>query len=447
VANMGDILIMSKEELKRKTILDSFKLGKLTLKDCSRKLELSYRQTKRIWRRYEQQSDEGLCHKNRGKKPSNAYSDDFKDKTISLYSRKYLEFGPTFAAEKMQEDDNLQINAETLRLWLKKAGLWTKKRGRIIYRERRERRAHFGDLLQIDGSIHGWFSDDRRDCLLNMVDDATGVSFALLDGGETTWILLTCLKKWIQKYGIPKSVYVDLKSVYVSPKHLKEKYDDDLLVKEGFSFFEQACKKLGVEIIKAYSPQAKGRVERKHGVYQDRLVKDLKLYGIKTIEGCNQYLEEKFLNRINEKFSQPPKDLVDHHRDPLPYGNLDEILCWSYRRQLRNDWTIQFNREYFQVRKMDGNGLQPGEFIVLRKYLDGGMRVWHGEKQLDYYPLSRKPEPPSKKKKYYILRGACDPQVQRLNARKNKHKTPWSQFNPSWLSRKQEESATTEATM
>lgn len=126
---------------------------------------------------------------------------------------------------------------------------------------------------------------------------STGISFALIDSGETTRILLICLKKWIEKYGIPKSVYVDLKSVYVSPKRLKEKYDDDLLVKEGYSYFEQACRKLGIEIIKAYSPQAKGRVERKHGVYQDRLVKDLKLYGIKTIEAANNYLEDKFLNR------------------------------------------------------------------------------------------------------------------------------------------------------
>jgi len=436
MADMGDLLSMSKKELERKTIMDSYKCGKLTLGDCSKKLGLSYRQTKRIWSRYKHESDRGLCHRSRGKKPSNAYGTRFREKIISLYQGKYLGFGPTFAAEKMREDDKVHIHAETLRLWLKKEGLWTKKRKRVIYRERRERRANFGDLLQIDGSIHDWFSDNRRSCLLNMVDDATGISFALLDSGETTWILLTCLKKWIERYGIPKSVYVDLKSVYVGPKPLKEKYDDDLLIKEGFSYFEQACRKLGIEIIRAYSPQAKGRVERKHGVYQDRLVKDLKLYGIKTIETANEYLEEKFLDKINQKFSQAPRDLLDHHRDAKPYGNLNEILCWSYKRQLRNDWSIQFNREYFQIKKSEGNKLQPGEFVILRKYLDGSMQFWYEEQILDYYPLSRKPQRPSKiKKKYYEPKGKEDPQLRGLISRKNKHKTPWSKFNPNWLRR------------
>lgn len=145
-----------------------------------------------------------------------------------------------------------------LRLWLKAKGLWSKKRKRVFHRERR---ACFGELLQIDGSIHQWFGTEQYDCLLNMVDDATGVTFALLDIGETTQILLTCLKRWIEHYGIPKAVYVDLKSVYVGTKKLKEKYDDDLVNPDGFSVFEQVCRNLGIQIIRAYSAQAKGRVE------------------------------------------------------------------------------------------------------------------------------------------------------------------------------------------
>jgi hypothetical protein len=357
---------------------------------------------------------------------------DFKVKILSLYQQKYFEFGPTFAVEKLLEDDQEVINAETLRLWLKKEGLWSKKRKHKIYRERRERRARFGELLQIDGSIHHWFSDERNDCLLNIVDDATGITFALLDKGETTKILLICLRKWIERYGIPKAVYVDLKSVYVSPKHLKEKYDDDLLIKEGFSVFEQACKKLNIEIIKAYSPQAKGRVERKHGVFQDRLVKDLKLYGIKTIEAANQYLENKFLNNINEKFTCAPKEEESGHRDPKLYGDLNEILCWNYKRQLKNDWTIQFKREYFQIERSIETLLQPQEFIVIKKYLDGTMRFWFGEKNLKYHQLTTKPEAPSKSKKYYVKRG-YDSNLRSKRSRENKHRSPWSQFKPNWI--------------
>ena len=282
---MEDRLIMSKKELERKTLLDNFICKKMTLRDISARINVSYRQTKRIWKKYKEENDRGLQHKNRGKAPKNAYPKMYKDQILGLYQSKYYEFGPTYAAEKMLEDDEVSIHPETLRLWLKAAGLWSRKRKRKIHRERRERRAGFGELLQIDGSIHHWFiGNDTHYCLLNMVDDATGICLAMLDKGETTQILLTVLKKWIQTYGIPKAVYVDLKAVYVSPKRLKEKYDDDLLIKDGFSVFEQVCKKLGIEIIRAYSAEAKGRVERKHAVFQDRLVKDLKLNGIKTIE-------------------------------------------------------------------------------------------------------------------------------------------------------------------
>lgn len=435
---MGDYIIMSKKELSRKTILEGYKLGKLTLKDCAQKLGVSYRQIKRIWKRYREESDQGLCHRSRGKQPCNAYSTQFRTNIIELYRQKYREFGPTYAAEKLQEDDDVRINIETLRLWLKQEGLWLKKRKRLIYRERRVRRSRFGELVQIDGSIHGWFSDERRDCLLNMVDDATGITFALLDSGETTQILLTCLKKWIEKYGIPKAVYVDLKQVYVAAKRMKEKYDDDLLIEEGFSYFEQACKELGIKIIRAYSPQAKGRVERKHGVFQDRLVKDLKLYGIKTLEEANDYLKTKFLNKINEKFAYAPQDSTDGHRDPAPYGDLNEILCKRYKRQLRNDWSIQFNREYFQVRKPENiriDSLQPGEFIIIKKYLDHSLGFWYEDNRLDYYALQRKPEPLSKSKKYYQPRER-DLALCSRKASKNRHKTPWGQFNQHWLSNK-----------
>jgi hypothetical protein len=267
---------------------------------------------------------------------------------------------------------------------------------------------------------------------LNIVDDATGATWALLDTGETTKVLLTTFKKWVEMYGIPKAVYVDLKSVYVSPKKLKEKYDDNLLLHDGFSVFEQVCKRLNIEIIRAYSPQAKGRVERKHGVFQDRFVKDLKLYNIKTIEAANVYLEEKFLNKINDKFAQAPASMEDSHRDPSSYGDLDQIFCWDYTRQLKNDWTIQFQRQYFQVEKCIGDFLNPEAKISIKKYLNGQMRFWYKGKELNYHQLDFKPEPPSRSKKYYITKGH-DPIARSKMSRKNKHHSPWSQFRPNRL--------------
>lgn len=389
---MEDILIMSKKELERKTLLEHYICKKMTLSDIAIRLRISYRQVKRIWKRYQEYRDKGLQHGNRGNKPKNTLLQSLKDRILTLYRDKYFEFGPTFAAEKLLEDDGLSIHPETLRLWLKAEGLWSKKRKRKIHRERRERRASFGELLQIDGSIHQWFAGyDEHYCLLNIVDDATGICLASLDKGETTYILLTVLKKWLLKYGIPKAVYVDLKSVYVSPKKLKEKYDDDLLIQDGFSVFEQVCRKLGIEIIRAYSAQAKGRVERKHAIFQDRLVKDLKLYGIKNIAEVNKYLE-KFLEKINYKFAKSKHAVPDVHRNLIGYGDIDQILCWQYKRQLRNDWTVQFKREFYQIQKGYEQLLHPGEFIILKRYLNDSMKFWYEDIELFYEKLTFKPE-------------------------------------------------------
>lgn len=430
---MEDVLIMSKKSLERKSLLEGYKYGKLTLKEIGLKLNLSYRQVKRIWKRYKVDNDLGLIHRGRNRTPSNAYNSAFKDKVIRLYRKKYLDFGPTFACEKLSVDDGIRVHPETLRLWLKSEGLWSLKRKRKTHRERRERRSNFGDLLQIDGSIHDWFGENEKHCLLNIVDDATGVSFALLDKGETTEILLRTFKRWVEMYGIPKSVYVDLKSVYVSPKRMKEKYDDDLLIKEGFSVFEEVCKRLNIEIIKAYSAQAKGRVERKHRVFQDRFVKDLKLYGIKTCEEANNYLEEKFLNYINNKFAQAPEK-SDSHRSPKLYGDLDQIFCWKYRRKVKNDWSIQFKREYYQIKK--NNLVNPQQIITIKKHLDGTMRFWFEESELSYSKLKTKPEPPSRSKVYYESKGGVDVIERSKLSRINKTKSPWSQFNPKWLKNK-----------
>src|SRR4029078_3930180 len=147
---MEDKLIMSKRELERKTLLEAFICGKLKLNEVAKRMDVSYRQCKRIWRKYKEEADRGLQHGNRGKSPLNAYSDEFRSNILRLYQTKYYEFGPTYAAEKLEEDDGFFINPETLRLWLKAEGLWNRKRKRKVHRERRERRACFGELLQID---------------------------------------------------------------------------------------------------------------------------------------------------------------------------------------------------------------------------------------------------------------------------------------------------------
>lgn len=433
-------MTIRKKELRRKPFFEAVLERKMTLMECQEKLKISYRQVRRSFKRYCLQGDEGLCHKSRGKKPAHTYSEAHKSAVLNLYQEKYAGFGPLLASEKMAKDDAVIVNDETLRLWLKKAGLWTRKRKHVVYRERRERRAQFGDLIQIDGSIHDWFSVGKHDCLLNMVDDATGTTLAMLDTGETTQILLTCLKKWIEQYGVPKSVYVDLKSVYVGTKHLINR-EDDLDEINGFSVFQQVCSELGITIVKAYSPQAKGRVERKHQVFQDRFLKDLKLYGMKTIEEANQYLENEFLSFINLKFSCKPKDAENAHRNAAIYGNLDEIICWKIKRQVRNDWTIRYNNEYFQLREPDDKDIiKPGNHITLKKYLNGEIQFWANDIHIKHGVLSRKPETPSKAKKYYTPKGPIDPVQHSPIGKKNSQNSPWRKKSYMFYSQKQSSS-------
>lgn len=425
---MEDFLIMSSKERKRKVILEDVVQGRISLKDACSRLEVGYRQAKRLYKAYCTLGDAGIVHKSRGKPSGRTYPSDVKSKVLKLYEDKYMDFGPTFAAEKMAEDDKVFINDETLRLWLLKENLWKKRRKRKGYRKQRTRRTQFGELLQIDGSDHHWFGAKYpRCCLLNMVDDATGTTMAQLDHGETCYVLLSTFLMWVKKYGVPKAVYVDLKNVYVSPRR---EVDDD--IETTMNVFERVCRILNVAIIKAYSPQAKGRVERNHGVYQDRFVKELKLKNIKSIDEANNYLIKSYLPKINKKFAKKPSSTEDAHCNHKAYGDLNQIFCWEYQRQIRNDFTIRFNNEFYQLGKKQPLRLRSKQDVVVHVHLDGKVSFWKDDHQLGYKKLKEpKPKeatPPQKK----TITSAERSEI----SKKNKAKTPWSQFNPNWLKKR-----------
>jgi len=419
---MGDYLIMSAKERKRKMILEEIRNGMLTLVDAAPRMEISYRQAKRVLRRYRSYGDIGLVHKSRGRRSSHAYPKVFKDKVLNIYQEKYQDFGPTFAAEKLLEEDRLKIHSETLRLWLLEAKLWCRHRRRKVYRQRRERREHFGELLQIDGSDHAWFGDNNpRCCLLNIVDDATSTTLSQLDYGETCKVLLSTFKWWVERYGVPKAVYVDLKNLYISPRR---NIDNDIEI--TMNVFERVCHLLNVNIIKAYSPQAKGRVERNHGIYQDRFVKELHLRNITTIDIANKFLKESYLDKINQKFAKKPVCNEDAHCPAKVYGDLNQIFCWEYIRQIRNDFTIRFNNNFFQLEKQQSIRLQAKRKIVVHVHLNGDISIWSNEHQLNYKRIDK----PVREIKHKI--GISSTQQSKI-AKANKHKSPWSQFNPNWL--------------
>lgn len=362
---MGVMKMSAKERL-RKAVLEMVRQKKLTLVQAALQCDISYRQILRLYKDYLIYGDAGLTHKGRGR-PSNR-KNPHQETIISLYTTKYEGFGPTLASEYL-EREGFNINHDTLRKLLLSKGLWKKQRKRSPYRQRREPMEQFGELVQIDGSIHDWFGILKHDCLLNMVDDATSKTQAMLDSGETTRVVFLSIWRWIKRYGIPLAFYVDLKNVYVSPKDT------------SFSHVQVACKKLGIRIVKARSPQAKGRVERSHAVYQDRFVKELHLQQIKTIEGGNTVLEDGFVDALNKKFEKPARNPESAHR---PLGNIDlnQILCWEYERQVQHDWTFSFSGKHFQVEKSYGFKVRPKSKIKVRKHLDGTMSAWHNDKKL-----------------------------------------------------------------
>lgn len=371
------VLIMNGQERQRKALCEMVKQRRITLVQASEQSGLSYRQILRIYERYKAEGDAGLIHGNRGRVSSR--KNPHQERIINRYIERYEGFGPTLASEYL-EKEGFNVDHETLRKWLIKHCLWKKQRKRSPYRRKRERKAQFGELVQIDGSIHDWLGTGNHSCLLNMVDDATSRSLSLLSSGETTRVVMECLKQWIEKYGIPLAIYVDLKNVYVSNKHHK-----------NFSHIEVACKKLGIRIIKAYSPQAKGRVERNHAVYQDRFVKELQLQAIHDIDKANDILKNGFIDQINSKFSKPPANPLSAHQ-LLGQTDLNQILCWEYQRQIQHDWTFYFKGALYQVKKHRGEWIKPKINIVVRKHLDGSLSAWYNGKQLKFELIDKKPE-------------------------------------------------------
>lgn len=426
---MVDRLVMSKKERQRKSILDQVIEGVMRPVDGSRRLGISSRQFRRIVLRYKAEGDIGLIHGNRGRAPGCAYSSEKKSKILERYKARYLEFGPTFASEKLLEADGLRVSPETLRLWLRAENLWGPHRRRKSHRTRRARRSRFGELLQMDGSIHGWFTGcDEKQCLMNMVDDATGKTLALMDAGETTRAAFSVLKWWIQEAGIPLAIYVDLKSLYVSPKLLRASADEELVEAEWLTHFSKACKKLGITIIKAYSPQAKGRVERNHAVYQDRLVKELKLNKINTIEKANEFLSAGFINRLNEKFAKPAIEPEDAHVVLSAEDDLDQVFCWEFIRQVKNDWTFQLRGQHYQIEK--DKVIRPKQKVLVRRHLDESLSLWYRGKSLAFHAIEARATVQKAEKK------GLDPVAHSRICRANKHKSPWNAFRPGWLASK-----------
>ena len=381
---------MSKKERDWLRVLERVTKKEINLREAAEIMNVSYRQCLRKNKRYREEGDKGLVHQGRGRKSNRAKEEKTRKAIIERYQERYWDFGPTLAAEKLVKEGYEVVDHETLRRWLIKEKLWKKRRKRSPHRTWRERRAHFGELVQMDGSHHEWFEDRRGACcLMNMVDDATGKTLSLLDEQETTAGAMTLLWRWIERYGIPAALYTDRKNVYVPED--KAVVNAELSGQEVLTQFGRACKSLGIRIIKAHSPQAKGRVERSNGTYQDRLVKELRLENINDIESANKLLINRTIDELNEKFAVPARDKADFHRNAKG-RDLGSIFCIEEERALTSDWIVRFDNGYYQL--VGQSGRPPtSKKVTVRRYLNGELHFNYRGKDLEHRVLPQRPEP------------------------------------------------------
>jgi transposase len=332
-------------------VLARIRSKQLRIVDASRLMRVSYRQAKRLWKRYREEGAAGLKHRSAGRRSSHAREWKFRNKALQLVREKYSgpvgeRFGPTLAAEHLASEDGLKIDAETLRRWMLAEGLWSRERNRRRHRRRRERKEHFGEMVQMDGSFHPWLEERGTEgCLIDMVDDATNTTWARLAEQETIWAVADGLRAGIERYGVPLALYVDWKNLYKRRATPKEQ----LRGEEPVTQFGRMCAKLGIELIAASSPQAKGRVERIHGTHQDRLVKKLRRKQISSHAQANIYLERDYLPEHNRRFAREAAKAEDYHRRAPRASELDRIFRLERERRISQDWVVRYENRFFQL--------------------------------------------------------------------------------------------------
>jgi transposase len=316
-------------------------------------MDVSYRQAKRLYRRYRQEGAAGLKHRSAGRRSNRTTAKKVRQRVLALVKEKYgggvtERFGPTLAAEHLATEDGLAVDHETLRRWMLAAGLWSRARKRSPYRRRRERKVHFGELVQLDGSFHDWFEGrGPQSCLLTLVDDATGRSRGRFSAQETIWAAVAVLRDWIEAYGSPQALYTDWKNVYVRLPTEEER----LTQTAPLTQFGRMCAQLGIRIIPASSPQAKGRVERNHGTHQDRLVKKLRRKGLGDIAAANAFLETTYWEEHNRRFACPAASPEDFHVAIPRSVRLDAVFRLEQTRTVSNDWVVRYDNRYLQIER------------------------------------------------------------------------------------------------
>ena len=379
-----DRVIMSVKELRRVSVIRQTMEKKLTQVKAGALLGLTPRQIRRLIERVAQAGDQGLAHRGRGKPSNRQIPEQVKTKALKLYEKQYGDFGPTLAAEKLAERHGMAVNAETLRGWLLAKGVTHFQRRKRPHRAWRERRAHVGELIQLDGSHHDWLEGRGPRCvLMAYIDDASSRVWARFYEYEGTLPAMDSFQRYIRQYGVPLAVYADKHTTYQSPA--PPTVDDQLAGVTPTSQFGRALGELAVELIPAHSPQAKGRVERLFKTVQDRLVKELRLAEVSTLEAANRFLKS-YLPIYNRRFTVLPAQAADLHRPRPAHRALDRMLCLKTTRCLRKGFTIAYQGGLYQIHETIR-----APHVLVEEHVDGTMRITHQGRSLGFHAITSRP--------------------------------------------------------
>jgi len=390
-----DMITMSRRETKRLHIIHQALDKRITQKKAAELVNLSIRQLRRMTKRVREEGDDGISHRSRGKTSKRCVPIKIKEKALKLFREKYSDFGPTFASEKLLDVHEIKLSDETLRLWLNKENIPYEKRKGRKHRQWRERKHHFGEMVQMDGSHHDWFEGRGPKCvLMGYIDDATGTVNGRFYDYEGTMPAMDSFKRYIKRYGMPQSVYLDKHTTYKSTA--KQSIEDELEDIKPMSQFERSLAELEVTVIHANSPQAKGRIERQFRTLQDRLVKEMRLVGVKSVDQANEFLII-YLPKHNTKFKVKAVSEVDLHRPALSMRELNKIFCIREERTLQNDFTIAYNSKLYQIK----DAVKTRK-VTVEERMDGSMHITHRGLDLSYREIKTRPVKENPKKPVVI---------------------------------------------
>jgi transposase len=375
-----DIITMTRRELGRYQMIERSLKKEITQAKAAELLELSERHVRRLIKRVRLKGLRGLVHGNRGRPSPRKMSVEMVERIASLIAERYPDFGPLHAAEKLWERHKVRVSREKVRRIMMAKGLWRRRRRKKEDHIWRERKHHVGEMLQMDGSHHSWLEKrGPRLVLMGYVDDASNRVFGRSYDYEGIYPAMDSLRRYIERYGLPQSIYLDKHSTYRTSR--QPDIEELLRDEHAQTQFERALDEVGIKAIHANSPQAKGRIERTFGTFQDRLVKEMRLEGVSTCDEANRFLDV-YLPVHNRRFMKEPLRPQDLHR-PVPKSlNLDDIFCLQGIRTVNNGYIIKWTSRTFVLTRPSLTLRR--QKVVVREWFDGRLSIRFKGKELEY---------------------------------------------------------------